>query len=212
MRVTIFGATGALGGQCLEQSLAAGHEVTLLARSPGKVPAQLASRARVIEGNALVAEDVERALQGGSDAVLFAIGVDRRSPENLCADATAIIFEAMRRHGVSRFVWCGGGSTLVEEDQVTVGARFVALFAATFMGLRHRDKAQQMHFLRENEDLEWLGLRPLQMKEGERRESYRVGFDRFSGLSSISFADCAHAMVGMLSDDTWLHRAPVIQY
>ena len=25
-------------------------------------------------------------------------------------------------------------------------------------------------------------------------------------------ADCAHEMIRMLSDDTWLHKAPVIQY
>ena len=48
--------------------------------------------------------------------------------------------------------------------------------------------------------------------EGPRQGGYRVGFHRFSGLSKIHFADCAHAMLGMLSDDTFLHRAPIIQY
>ena len=54
--------------------------------------------------------------------------------------------------------------------------------------------------------------RPLQMKVGLLRGEYRLGFNPFSGTSSISFADCAHAMLGMLQDDTWLGKAPIVQY
>ena len=61
-------------------------------------------------------------------------------------------------------------------------------------------------------EIVWLGVRPLQMRDGPKRGSYRVGFDAYSGMSRISAADCAHAMVAMLSDDTWIHRAPIIQY
>ena len=50
------------------------------------------------------------------------------------------------------------------------------------------------------------------MRKGAQRAEYRLGFHPYSGFSAISFADCAHAMIGMLSDDTWLHKAPIIQY
>ena len=42
--------------------------------------------------------------------------------------------------------------------------------------------------------------------------SLEQGDDPFNGFSAISFADCAHAMLNMLQDDTWLHKAPIIQY
>ena len=118
----------------------------------------------------------------------------------------------MRENGIGRFIWCGGGSTPVPEDQVTFGSRFVEFFGKTFMGLRNRDKIHQLEFLGANLDVAWFGVRPLQMGRGPRQGNYRVGFDRFSGMSRISFADCAHAMVGMLNDDTWLHKAPIVQY
>jgi putative NADH-flavin reductase len=105
-----------------------------------------------------------------------------------------------------------GGGTLVEDDEITFGARFVEFFSGTFMGLRHHDKAHQLELLNRHLDLEWVGIRPLQMNPGPRRGGYRLGFHAFSGFSKISFADCAHAMLGMLIDDTWLHRAPIIQY
>jgi putative NADH-flavin reductase len=211
MRITIFGATGAVGGECVSQCLAAGHEVTVLARTPAKLPAETRERVRVVEGDGLVAADVERALEG-AEATLFAIGIDKHSPEDLCTGVTRHILDAMPRLHVRRLVWCGGGSTLVAEDQVTLGAKFVEFFARTFMGLRHRDKQHQYEMLCERTDIDWIGVRPLQIRVGPRREEYRVGFDTFSGLSSISFADCAHAMIAMLDDDTWRHRAPIIQY
>lgn len=212
MKVTIFGATGALGSECLSQCLETGHAVTVLVRDAAKLPETSRERISVIEGDALDAGDVERALEGGAEAILFAIGVDKDSPEDLCTDVTRHIFAAMPRLGVRRFIWCGGGSNRVPEDQVTLGAKFVELFARTFMGLRHRDKVHQLEFLNEHLDIDWIGVRPLQMKQGPRRGEYRLGFDAFSGLSSIHFADCAHAMVGMLVDGRWLHKAPIIQY
>lgn len=212
MKVTIFGATGALGAQCVEQSLEAGHDVTVLARTPAKIPPAVRDRVRVVEGDGLRAEDVNEALAGGTDAVLFAIGVDKQSPEDLCTDVTRHILADMPRLGIRRLVWCGGGSTLVEDDEVTFGARFVEWFARTFMGLRHRDKVHQLELLERSREVEWIGVRPLQMRKGPRKAEYRLGFHRFSGFSAISFADCAHAMIGLLTADTWLHKAPIIQY
>ena len=212
MKVTIFGATGALGRECLEQCLEAQHEVTVLARSPSKLPAELRNQITVIEGDGLNAVDVAKALGSDTEAILFAIGIDRRSPEDLCADVTRHILAAAPRSGVRRLIWCGGGSTIVEDDVVTFGAKFVEMFARVFMGLRHRDKSHQLELLNRNTDLDWIGIRPLQMRKGPRRTEYRLGFHSYSGLSAISFADCAHAMVRMLTDDTWLHKAPIIQY
>ena len=212
MNVTIFGATGALGLECTKQCLEAGHVVTVLARTPSKLPSGLRDRVGVVEGDGLDAEAVDRSLSQGAEAILFAIGIDKHSPEDLCTDVTQHILAAMPRHGVRRFVWCGGGANLVDDDVVTFGAKFVEWFAATFMGLRHRDKVNQLALLEGRRDVEWLGVRPLQMRPGPMRGQYRLGFEAFSGLSKITFADCAHAMVGMLDDDTWLHRAPIVQY
>lgn len=207
----IFGATGALGGECVGQCLDAGHEVSVYARTPGKLAADVRDRVTIHAGDGLDADAIDGALSGGCDAILFAIGIDKNSPEDLCTTATRHIFAAMRKYPAGRFVWCGGGSTLVAEDQVTFGARFVQFSGRTFLGLRHRDKAHQLELLAESGDIDWVGLRPLQMGKGPRTENYRIGFDAFSGMSRISFADCAHGMIRMIDDDTWLRKAPIIQ-
>jgi putative NADH-flavin reductase len=212
VKVAIFGATGLLGRECLAQCLEAGHEVTVLVRTPSKLPADLRERITVVPGDGLDPDAVERACAGGPDGVLFAVGIDRHSPEDLCTDVTRNILASLRKHGSGRLVWCGGGNTVGEEDVVSLGSWFVGWFARTFMALRNRDKLHQIALLEESRDVAWVGIRPLQMRRGPWRGSYRVGFHRYSGFSKITAGDCALEMIRMLSDDTWLHRAPVIQY
>lgn len=213
MKITIFGATGDLGKECLLQSLAAGHEVTVLVRSPDKLPEDVRNEIAVIQGDALSPDDVMSAIPEGTEAVLFAIGVDEKtSPPDLCTDTTRNILTAMRGKHVARFVWCGGGSNILKGDVVGFGARFVRWYAERFLTHRHTDKEHQISLLEENMDLDWIGVRPLQMKHGAKRGEYRLGYHPYSALSKITFADCAHAMIGMLEDDTWIRKAPIIQY
>jgi len=181
--------------------------------SRDRVGAQPGHRVTVIKGDGLVFDDVARAMPPGTDAVLFAIGVDEKtSPPDLCTDVTRHILAVMRREHIPRLVWCGGGSNFRPEDVITFGARFVRWFSETFLKHRHTDKEHQLRLLDENTDVCWIGVRPLQMKSGPKTGKYRLGYNAFSGLSSISFSDCAHAMVAMLDDDTWKGRVPIVQY
>ena len=213
MKVSLFGATGKLGRECLDQCLQAGHDVTVLVRSPEKLLDGSQDTMTVIKGDGLIAGDVARAIPPGTDAILFAVGVDEKSsPPDLCTDVTRHILAVMREHQRLRLIWCGGGSNIRADDVVTFGARFVRWFSEAFLRHRHTDKEHQLAILDQNADLCWMGVRPLQMKSGIKTGEYRLGYNAFSGLSSISFADCAHAMITMLDDDTWRGRAPIVQY
>ena len=213
MKITLFGATGNVGKECLEQCLENHHDVTVLVRTPAKIPTGYLSRITVVEGDALAYGDVVSAIPQGTEAVLFAIGVDEKtSPKELCTNATQQILRAMRENAVTRLVWCGGGSNIVPADQVGFGGRFVRWYAEHFLKHRHFDKEAQLELLNHNKDINWIGVRPLQMKNGPRTTNYRIGYDKFSALSSISFADCAHCMLSQLSSDRWIHEVPIIQY
>jgi putative NADH-flavin reductase len=213
MKVTIFGSTGDLGRECLQQCLDANHDITVLVRNPNKLPASIKSRITIIQGDALSFEDVRRAIPAGTEAILFTIGVDEKtSPLDLCTDVTRHILHVMRDKPGMRLVWCGGGSNILQDDVVTLGSRFVRFFSETFLEHRHSDKEHQIALLEANRDVTWIGIRPLQMKKGSKRGHYRLGFNAYSGLSKITFADCAHAMVRMLEDNTWIGKAPIIQY
>ncbi len=213
MKITLFGSTGDLGSECLQQCLDAGHDITVLVRNPTKLPENVKNRITIIQGDALSPDDVQRAIPTNTDAILFAVGVDEKtSPPDLCTDVTRLILNVMRNKPDIRLVWCGGGSNILEDDVVTLGSRFVRLFSELFLKHRHSDKEHQIALLEENKALIWIGIRPLQMKAGKKRGKYRLGYNAYSGMSNITFADCAHAMVQMLTDDTWIGKAPIIQY
>jgi putative NADH-flavin reductase len=80
MNLTVLGATGPTGTQLVEQALAAGHQVTALARSGQKVTITNPNL-HVVEGDATDRAVVSQAVKG-NDAVISVLGArgpgDRR--------------------------------------------------------------------------------------------------------------------------------------
>merc|ERR1712038_124162 len=171
-------------------------------------------------------EDVENAIFQDTDAVLFAVGMTRQSPTDLCTVVTRNVIDAVRAKKIAsscRVVICGGGSNLRKDDgDVTMGAKFVRWYADKFMHSKHWDKERQLALLDETKDVDWIIVRPLRIYAGNKKERkeakgkyrYRVGYHNFGPASNISFEDCARCMMSMLESegDEWVHKAPIIQY
>lgn len=74
-RIIIIGATGSLGHHVLQQALAAGHQVTVLVRTPSKLPVDAKSRVSVLSGDLSVLEPPELArLIRGHDVLINCAG------------------------------------------------------------------------------------------------------------------------------------------
>lgn len=74
-RLIVLGATGSLGRHVLHQALSAGHEVTVLVRSPSRLPPGAGPRVSVHTGdlNALAPADLA-GIVGGHDALINCAG------------------------------------------------------------------------------------------------------------------------------------------
>src|SRR5215831_13690941 len=102
MKLTIFAATGGIGRQLLEQAVAAGHDVTAVARSPEKLPA---GAVRVVRAD-LAAPDpaaLESAV-AGADAVLSGLGPRSNADAGVASQGTRAIVTAMQATGTRRVV------------------------------------------------------------------------------------------------------------
>ena len=101
MKLTVFAATGRIGGQVLDQALAAGHDVTAVARNPaalsGPVRAVAADLGTVDRADLLPAV-------AGADAVLSGLGPRSRADAGIASVGTRAIVQAMRATGVRRIV------------------------------------------------------------------------------------------------------------
>ena len=102
VKLTIFAATGGIGRQLLEQAIAAGHDVTAVARNPqnlSPVPACAVA--------ADLASADPAALQpavAGADAVLSALGPRTKADAGVAARGTKVITQAMQAAGVRRII------------------------------------------------------------------------------------------------------------
>ncbi len=110
MRVFVTGATGFIGREITSRLRAAGHQVRVLARTPGSRGAQaLATRAQaqVYPGDVLDASSIYRGL-ADVDAVLHVVGIISETGsvtfENLHTVATGNVVEAARAAGLKRLL------------------------------------------------------------------------------------------------------------
>ncbi|MES3032443.1 MAG: NmrA family NAD(P)-binding protein [Gemmatimonadota bacterium] len=72
MRILITTPTGHIGSRIVDRLLTSGHDLTVLARAPGKLPEPVREGVTVVEGSLEDAAAVDRAL-AGADAAFFLI-------------------------------------------------------------------------------------------------------------------------------------------
>src|SRR5205823_4185926 len=102
MRVLVIGATGNLGSEVVRQALAAGHDVTALARNPSAIALEHDSL-RVTSGDARDAGSLERAV-ADQDAVISCLGTNDLKDSTLRSEGARNAIAAMRKHGVRRLI------------------------------------------------------------------------------------------------------------
>jgi putative NADH-flavin reductase len=207
MKLTIFAATGGIGRQLLEQAVAAGHDVTAVARNPRNLPA---TPARVVTAD-LAAADVA-ALQPaveGADAVLSALGPRTKADAGVTARGTRAITEAMRASGVRRVIVVSAApiGTVPSPGRPhpprhDPGDGFVIRYLATpivkrVLAANYADLAEMEDVLRDS-DLDWTVVRPPRLTSKPVTGRYRTAYGQNirGGLSlSVSRADVAHYML-----------------
>src|SRR5690242_12654051 len=109
MKLVVFGSTGGIGAQVVEQGLAAGHMVTAVARHPSAITLRHA-HLEVVQGDVLEAATVARAI-AEQDVVISAVGARNRAPTTVYSQGVANMIQAMQPAGVRR-LFCVSASGL----------------------------------------------------------------------------------------------------
>jgi uncharacterized protein YbjT (DUF2867 family) len=207
MNILVLGGTGPLGRLVVEQALSAGHHVTVLVRTPGRLAPH--PRLREAVGDVLDPEAIAAAA-GGHDAVISALGHSRPSPHGRdLHPAVPPLIDALRAAGVSRLIWVSshsigdsrGHSGLLFERIVIPLRRLRAEFA---------DKERQEALIAAS-DLDWTIVRPARLTNapatGRVRAQPRL---RLTIRDSISRADVAAFLLHELHRGEHLLTAPTI--
>ena len=211
MRIAIFGASGGTGRLLTERSLAAGHTVAALVRTPVKFA--YADRVRVVQGDAFTPSAISGTVQG-AEAVFSALGA--HSPfarDETLERGVPLIVEAMQAAGVKRMIALGSAGALdsAMAKQPAWQQWLVEHVVYTTL-LKYPVEAQRAQYKALSaSDLEWTMVLPPKLTNGKATGKIRVDGESLpKGSTHISRADVADFMFAQLGSNQWVRRGVYI--
>src|SRR6266498_5346905 len=212
MKLTVFGATGGIGGHVVRQALDAGHQVTAVVRDPTRfVVSHPALEVATVPG--LTDPEMLRPALKGSDAAISGVGPRGRKDGPVSSTATRGILRAMEASGVRRFVAVSAVPVgPLPEGESFVNRRILLPFMGVFARDVYADLAAMEDEIRRSAT-EWTIVRPPKLVNKPLTGKYRtcVGGNVPRGYS-ISRADVAHAMLAALDDPATVRQAVGVSY
>jgi putative NADH-flavin reductase len=209
MKLVIFGATGTVGRQVVEQALEQGHTVTAFARNLAKLDIQH-PQLGFAQGDVMDASAVEQAIRG-QDAVVCVLGAGKQLKSTIRSEGTRQIIQAMEKVGMRRLICLstlGTGDSWGNLDFYWKYIMFGFILRQVFA-----DHERQEALVR-NSNLDWTIVRPGALTDGPLTGQYRHSFpssDRNIALQ-VSRADVADFILKQLSDQSSLHQTPSLSY
>jgi putative NADH-flavin reductase len=216
VKLTIVAATGGIGRQLLAQAIAAGHDVTAVARNPQKLSPE---PARAVAADLASADPaaIQPAI-AGADAVLSALGPRTRADAGVAARGTKVITEAMRASGVRRIIVVSAApiGTIPSPGRPhpprhDPGDGFIIRYLADPIVKRalrehYADLARMEDVLRDS-DLDWTAVRPPRLTGRPVTGRYRTAYEQNIRRGVlVSRADVAHYMLSALDQPETFHR------
>eukprot|EP00122_Pirum_gemmata_P005089 Pgem_evm1s4638 len=208
VRVAILGATGGVGNQLCKFALDAGHDVTILVRSPNKVPTLFEGYAEkfaeVIKGDA-TDENAVANLCKNKDIIISVVGTPAGSkPENCIMKkvATALLKATTAEQ---KIVFCS--SLGMNGSSPTV--KFVLKMVAGSAGVNDCNAADCL--LTDNIGKEGIAtitvVRPTALDDSKAKGKYKALKNGSFGVTPISRTDVAQFFADSITDPEWNNKA-----
>jgi putative NADH-flavin reductase len=212
MNLSIFGATGATGNLLTERSLAAGHRVKALARSPQNFPFR--DRVEMVQGDAKDLAAVRETVRG-SDLVFSALGARSLGKEDVLEIAVPLIVTAMQEQRVRRIIALGSSGALdTALDKQPAYRRWIVenIVYKTLMKWPVASQRAQYAAL-STSGLDWTMVMPPMLTNDAARGSYRLDGDALPRNGSrIARADVADFMMLQIGNPQWVRKSVYIAW
>lgn len=194
-----------MGQQAVLAAAVAGHDVVAVARSAPEVPAGVRSVVADVRDAAAVRGALE-----GAEAILWCVGVTRRSGPDVGRTSLPHVVRAAEELGVGRLVTVSGAGVTLPGDVKGPGARFVSRLTRTFARDLVEDKRGE-HDVLASGALSWTEVRPPRLMDGPATGAWQLT-DLAPGLraAAVSKADVAAAMLQLAGTTEWDRRSPFL--
>ncbi|MGZ4284239.1 MAG: NAD(P)-dependent oxidoreductase [Solirubrobacteraceae bacterium] len=197
-----IGADGSRGAAARSRRRASGYGVR---RNSARLAA-VTEGLTVVTGELSDQDAVARAVRG-QDAVISTLGVSKAlRPDLAVVNGIAQIIDAMQSSAVLRLVYL---SFVGVRDSRPYAGGITRHIAARVLRNEIVDHERKEHLIRQS-TLEWTIVRAPKLKGGPPTGAYRSGEQIAAGtpLSTLARADVAQFMLGQLTDNAFLDKAP----
>lgn len=205
----VFGATGQTGRHFTSLVRNDGHRMKVLVRDPGKLD-NTSPNVEVHRGSITDFADLD-GLVDGVDVVVSLLGdAQLQKTQKINTAFVRHLVPAMRRHGVSRFLYQAGGLSAPPGRRLSPVLWTIRnTVARGFIG-QHEDNEAVMRYLAEEAmDIEWMVHRAGIGSDGPSKGVLERSNNK---VSVATFRDCAAYNYLLLSDPTAIHTCDLSSY
>ena len=207
MKLTVFGATGGIGGQLVRQALAAGHTVTAVVRDPARFTVDRDPALHVATIPDLTDVAALSTALSGSDAALSGVGPRNPKDVTVASTTTRAILAALRQSGVPRFLAVSATPVgPIPDGEDFLNRRLIYPITRRFLRGIYGDLAVMEADIAAS-GLRWTVVRPPRLNDKPRGE-YRTAVDANVPRGHfVARSEVAHAMLAMIDDPNTFGRA-----
>ena len=203
-KILIYGATGKVGSQAVNEALNRGHIVTAVSRDPSRIT-RVHDRLSAVQGDVLDPESVA-GLVAGQDVVIISVrgvlGKSKDPNDAIQRIAPERVVNVLREigDGAPRLIHVGGAGSLEVEPGVLYADKLPKVFLPKSLELEIAGQVLALEYLRTVTDVGWSYATPAKnFTNGKRTGTFRIGGDQLledsRGRSRISRADFAVALI-----------------
>lgn len=215
MKLCIFGASGGVGRELVEQAGQAGHQVRAVVRDGSSIAVK--GDIEVVSVSNVTSVDVIGRAVAGCDAVLSALGLRRSNPNNPWSRvvspvdltsrfARALVDSLLRENPSARVIVVSAAGVADSRPHMNAVLRW--MFDHSNIGIAYADLAK-MEAVLQSSPLDWTAVRPVTLTNGKPTDRVKV-IEHYGLFSKIRRADVAAWMLEQLSAPARPTRTPMI--
>jgi putative NADH-flavin reductase len=212
MKITVFGATGRIGGEVVTQALDAGHKVAAVVRSSSRFDVEHPSLEAYRVPDLTDVELLRPALHG-SVAVISAVGARGRKDGPVASTSTRTILAAMSAAGLRRLVAVSAIPLgPVPPDESFLNRRVILPLINAFAADVYADlRLMEADII--SSDTDWTIVRPPKLNDKPLTGRYRIGIGTtIARTYNVSRADVAHLMLAALGNPAMQNQPISVGY
>lgn len=221
LKILVYGASGKVGSQVVDEALNRGHRVTAVSRDPGKI-SRSHQHLTVVRGDVLEPASVA-GLVSGQDVIIVSVrgiaGNSKDPADAVTRLAAGNVVDALRENGneTGRLLHVGGAGSLEIKPGVLLADRLPRLFMPKSLELEIEGQILTLEYLRSVSDVDWTyATPPRNLTRGKRTGKYRIGGKQLmedqNGKSSISRADFAVALIDEAENAAYVRQRFSVAY